>query len=99
MPINDWRTDNWGDRRDLGRDPKQWSFARSTHDLGLGWFKPFGETEKPEKHYSIWTIGSWLVILLLVAAIIPEVRFIFELIGKSLEAWFQSFDIMAAEFR
>jgi hypothetical protein len=100
MPEVDWRTDNWAGRPDINRQKHQWSFPNSTKEIGWGWYRTFNDdyTYEPlEKHYSVWTILTWLVALLFLAAIIPEVRVVFEIVGKIIEAWFSSFDVLAAE--
>ena len=39
MPSQDRRTDNWGGYRDYNRDPNQYHFAKSTKELGWGWYR------------------------------------------------------------
>jgi hypothetical protein len=33
---NDWRTDNWAGHRDVGRDPNNYRFPRTSREAGIG---------------------------------------------------------------
>jgi hypothetical protein len=62
MPQKDWRTDNWANRPDIGRDPRQYHFPRSTKEIGWGEYQPhIGKDNK----LNWWMVAFFIVLFLL----------------------------------
>ena len=62
---NDWRTDNWGGYRDVGRDPNNYHFAK---DLKRHGHDPYAQYNRylfeQDAQISIWTL-AWIVVAIL----------------------------------
>lgn len=97
MPIPDWRTDNWaGNKPTFYRhgDPSM-HFARSTKELGWGWYRPLGDIEyEVEGRYTVFEIMVWAFVVFLICALVPDLREIFYGIGTIISDWWTQWDIM-----
>lgn len=92
--YKDSRTDNWGGYHDNNRDPRNYHYARSTHELGWGFYRSdIQPTEYHELRFSISTILFTISILLLLAAVFLDFRNSIYIIAHLIEDWWNTFDI------
>lgn len=93
--YKDSRTDNWGGYHDHNRDPRNYHFARSTRELGWGFYRSdIQPTEYHEQRFSLSTIFFAIAIILLVAAVFPDVRNCIYTIAHLIEDWWNTFDVL-----
>lgn len=99
MGNNDWRTDNWGGHRDIGRDPNNYHFAR---DLRRHGHSPYGRYSRDDYNtdtqISVWTLLWVIVAIFFLSATIEWVRNIMEHGGSVIEMWWAGWDDMARTF-
>ena len=93
--YKDSRTDNWGGYHDHNRDPRNYHFARSTRELGWGFYR--SDVPAPEYVEGRYSISSFLMLfalLLLIAAVFPDVRTVFYAFCNLITDWWATFDKM-----
>lgn len=103
MPEVDWRTDNWGGHRPTWyrhNDPNM-SFARSTKELGWGWYRSLDAL--PEEHpsaswldykVSVGTVISFFLAIFAIGIWFPEMRDVVNSLGDILNMWWHGWDTM-----
>ena len=96
MPSQDRRTDNWGGYRDYNRDPNQYHFAKSTKELGWGWYRSLDKDqplEYVEKRYTLSQLFFMIVAVFFVCAFVPEIRQIPLALGYVISNWWSQWDV------
>lgn len=96
MPIPDWRTDNWsGNKPTFFRhgDPNM-HFPRSTKEIGWGWYRPLGEVDYAdvEGRYTVFQIMCFAFAVLLICALVPDLRQIIYGLGQLVQDWWTMWD-------
>lgn len=96
---NDWRTDNWGGYRDVGRDPNNYHFAKDLKRHGHDPYAQYNRYEyEQDAQISIWTLAWIVVAIFFLSAMIDYVRDVMQHGGSIIETWWMGWDDMARTF-
>lgn len=92
--YKDSRTDNWGGYHDYNRDPNQYHFPRSTREIGWGFYRNISEHIDYEKTYPVSTFVFIVAGILLLAALIPDLRTLIYMVSHLIVDWWSTFDTL-----
>lgn len=96
---DDWRTDNWGGHRDVGRDPNNYHFARDLRRHGHSPYVRYTKNEyETDTQISVFTLCLIVVALVFLSGVVGFVRDILINGGSLLEMWWMGWDDMTHTF-